>query len=169
MIQYGIECDHHGHRNDCDGIMTYPLVAGEAFADACYRITRQTHSFLDDENHTWVFEPGRTDEYLPAWSQIIVRKNENSPRFLMKPQWVDDGPGALWFTVSYRIMTDEIAAFLFRKWDKDRLDWQTIADNQKDTIRGRKTKKGYLYLVEELNRYERVFNSRWPQHIKETA
>lgn len=169
MIQYGIECDHHDRGNDCDGIMTYPLQEGETFEDACYRITRSTHQFLDDTNHSWTFEAGATDEYLPAWSHIVIRKNENSPRFLLKPEWITDGPGCLWTSCRYRVMTDAVAEFLFQKWQEDEGKWQTIADGQKDTIRGRKSRKEYLYLVSEMDRYRRVFYSRWPQHNKENV
>jgi len=60
--------------------------------DAIYSIIRKDHDFLTDDNHGTEFEENR----------VRIVKNVKSARFALAPSWVDDGPGATWFTVYYR-------------------------------------------------------------------
>jgi hypothetical protein len=151
---FGIECEHHY------GITTHPLPAdGNAGAEV-YRLIREAwhRDTLTDENHT--FEIVEEAEY---WSRVVIRKNEKSPLFAFKPWWCDDGAGALWFTQAFRIATR-------RSIDAEIVDrlgwaarWQQDADNQRDSIRGRKARAKYSGYAASARREADLARSRWPE------
>ena len=91
----GIECEHHY------GITTHASPLDGDIISAVYRLLRNWHPTLADDDHTW------GNESRNGWSRIVIRKNEKSPRFAFNPYGAPDGPGALWFDLRYRIATRE--------------------------------------------------------------
>jgi hypothetical protein len=157
---FGLEYQNHA------GIFKYDLVDGEPLEIAGHRIMRDRHRFLTDDDHMWTFKPGDQVEYLPAFSRIVVRKNEKSPYFLMKPWWVDDGPGALWFSSEFRIATREILDFEINVLIKNRDKWSAEAETYRDTIRGRKSRKNRKIAAADCDRQIHVIEKRWPQYLE---
>lgn len=148
----GLEWHYHA------GVVALPLT-GDHVA-AAYANCRAKHTFLTDDNHTWsVTEP--QDGHL----QIVVRKNELSSYFVIKPWWVDDGPGALWFSDRYRIATEDTVR---REWDRN-VHWEarSLAEAEacQDTVRGRKAAKSARSSAYEAARLNRVLAKRWPDTV----
>lgn len=88
-----VELEHHY------GWEVYNIKGEEVLKNAAYRAVLRAHDFLTPENHKWKWIKAEMDE---SYAYIEIIKNEKSPIFSMAPNWVDDGPGATWFTVHYR-------------------------------------------------------------------
>lgn len=125
----GLEAWHH---YDFTPIRPLP---GETTDAAAYRHVRETHHFLTDDNHTWEIVHAEK----PWWaSRVRVIKNKQSPLFVLKPSWVDDGPGAHWFSQEFRVAT---VGMIEAEIEADRLTaerYEAEAAAQRDSIRGRK-------------------------------
>jgi hypothetical protein len=157
---YGIEISYHA------GVPTYPLVAGETPEQTAYREMRERHSFLTDDNHTYRFEPAEK----PEWhNRLVVIKNENSPRFLVRPWWVEDGPGAHWFTERWRVVTRGIIAAEAACERTNSARWAAEAEAQRDTVRGRKAAKKLRSMSSGAASVARWIEERWPQHLSKIA
>lgn len=158
----GIESQHHF------GIKCHRIVDGEAFADACYRLTRQFHPGrsdgydVTDVNHTWRFE---SNEVVDGWSRIVIVKNELSPKHfpIRGLMWFGDenNVGATWFDHQFRIATQ---GTLDRERDQrlalgDKCD--ADAERQRDTIRGRKRRARYLAMAADYRRAAAFHYGRW--------
>lgn len=157
---YGIEISYHA------GVPTFPLIEGEDPVATAYRIMRERHPWLTDDNHTWTNEPA---EQLGWHDRMVVRKNENSPLFksipgLPRPWWVEDGPGALWFTERWRIATRGIIAAEVAAEMAFSTKWGAEAEAQRDTVRGRKAAKKLRSLASSAASRARWIGERWPQH-----
>lgn len=159
----GIECRHHY------GITTHDFRDGMTVPEIVYWLIRNAwHTkALTDDNHTWEV----VEKDPMGWSYIHIIKNEKSPRFVLRPSWHPDGPGATWFTQEYRIATFtsiawEIADLL--AW-ADR--WDADAERQRDTIRGRKARAKYNSYAKTKRREAEIVRSRWPgfQGIERTG
>jgi hypothetical protein len=87
LKQFYIKVQHHY------GIVD-ELIDATSLKEALTKIIRADHEFLTDDNYTMKIRKDR----------VVVYKNEKSTPFAMAPAWVDDGPGAIWFTVYYRNM-----------------------------------------------------------------
>lgn len=56
-----------------------------------YEHTRETHHFLNDDNH----------EFEDTGHSIVIKRNENSPEYSkFTPDWAK---GKFWFSMRYRI------------------------------------------------------------------
>jgi hypothetical protein len=157
----GLECWHHY------GFTPVVFLPGETAEEAAYRHVRETHHFLTDDNHTWKIDLGEK----PHWaSSVDVTKNEKSGYFAMKPSWVQDGPGAHWFSQDFRVatvgmVTAEIEAD--RRRTKRYLD---EAASQRDTIRGRKRAwQLRSFAIDSRWLAEGAPGERWPQFKLEHA
>lgn len=158
---FGIECQHHY------GITTHEQRPGETVEQCVYRLIRtawhaprEDGRGLSDDNHTWTVE---RSEAVDGWSRVCIFKNEKSPPWALNPWRVADGPGARWFSQEYRIATRgtierEIADRL--NWAQK---WETDAERQRDTIRGRKARAKYSDLAETAKRQALLIETRWPQ------
>jgi hypothetical protein len=156
----GIEIDDRFMgQNPNYNIYAYAIPPGMTVEKAAYAVCRARHDFLTDTNHTW------TIEHSEWWSEIVVRKTEESPTFAMKPWWVDDGPGALWFSEYWRIATPEGVAEEARELDAEVAKYAEQADQCRDTVRGRREAKRLRSLVSELERRARVTRDRW-NHVR---
>lgn len=158
---FGIECRHHY------GITTHPMPShGDAGCEV-YRLIREAwyapqdgRGLHDDDHSHEVVLSGE----IGGWSRIVIRKNERSPRFVFKPWWCEDGPGALWFSQEFRVanrasIDREIADKL--EWVAT---WERSAERQRDSIRGRKARKKYESLARSATVEARLIRSRWPQY-----
>jgi len=148
---FGIEVEHHY------GITTHALPADGDLKSAAYRLCREFHTFLTDDNHTWEHKPRE------GWSRIDVTKGKEAPRWLLAPSWMPDGPGAHWFSMNYRVATREgIRAEIADKlsWAER---WDANAESQRDTIRGRKARSKYAGLATIARREAELVRSRWPE------
>lgn len=157
----GLEIDHHA------GMKAVLIPAGETVEAAAYRHMRETHPFLDDDNHVWAIEWGEKPDWM---SRVVVTKNEKSGYFtrIRGLEWMilDDGPGAHWFSERFRVATvgmiaAEVAADLRRT--QRYLD---EAEAQKDTIKGRK-RAAQLRSFARTSRWCAVDAParRWPEHF----
>lgn len=168
---FGIECRHHY------GVTTHKIVSGEDVAWTVYKLTRGWHPLreggygLTDDNHTW--ETVVADK--PGWfSRLVIRKNALSPPFLAfpglrLPWWVDDGPGAVWFSQDYRIATRTLVAAEVA--DKDQFAARCLAEaeQQRDTIRGRKSAQKSRSTAGHVTSQARFIEKRWPQYLGTAA
>lgn len=151
----GIECLHHY------GITTHAFRDGQTVAETVYWLIRNAwhREGLTDDNHTWVV----IENEAPRWSRILIKKNENSPPFALRPSWVSDGPGANWFSQEYRAATlTNIAWEVAGKLAfADRCEAE--AGRQRDTIRGRKLRQKQVSLAVSARREAELIRSRWPE------
>jgi hypothetical protein len=158
---FGIECEHHY------GITTHPMPEHGDAGREVYRLIREAwhaprddYDGLSDDDHTWSVKVAENPAW---WSRVDITKNERSPFFAWRPNWVDDGPGAHWFSQSFRIATRatieaEIADRLARA-----AKWQAEAERQRDTVRGRKARSKYTGLAAMARREAELVRSRWPE------
>lgn len=68
-------------------------IKAQSKKQALIQILRKDHEFLTDDNHTVKINK----------NSVEVFKNENSPAFALAPSWVEDGSGARWFSMRYRM------------------------------------------------------------------
>lgn len=157
---FGIECEHHY------GITTHPLPTDGNVGREVYRLIREAWHApregggLHDDDHDWEISEADAPDH---WSRVVIRKNARSPLFVLRPSWYDDGPGALWFSQSFRIATRgsierEIADKL--GW-ADR--WEKEANGQRDSARGRKRRDKLLSFAKHSRREAQGIQSRWPE------
>jgi len=154
----GLEFDHHA------GMRTRLIGEGETPEQVAYRYVRETHEFLTNDNHTWEFvKADGPDHWM---SRIEVTKNENSGYFAFNPWGAPDGPGAHWFSNSFRVATvGMIAAEIdadFRRAQK----YLDEAAEQRDSIRGRKRASQLRSFAHSALWLAEVAPSRrWPEHF----
>lgn len=158
---YGFECRHHY------GITTHEFAGSEFVAATVYGLTRGWHpEALTGDNHTWKYEaPG---EGVGAWARIVITKNELSPPFALKPWWVDDGPGARWFSQEFRLADREVISAEIAEALTMRDRCLADAARQRDTVRGRKASEKYRSLAMANDLRTAQIAQRWPQFIGAT-
>lgn len=149
-----IECRYH------HGVTRHEPEPGETAEQAAYRLMRESHHFLTDDNHTWVVAPAERPEWF---SRINVIKNERSGYFRFKPWWVDDGPGAHWFSHEWRVATLSMVRIELAALGQQAEGYRERAEDQRDTFRGRKEAKRLRSIASELERQQRVLVRRWPE------
>lgn len=153
----GLEFDHHA------GMKTRTLLDGETVEECAYRYVREVHQALTDDNHSWEYPPysGPAD----GMRRLDIIKNEKSGSFAIKPWWVEDGPGARWFSQEFRVVTVGIIA---AEIDTDCLKTQHYLDEaaaQRDSIRGRKRASELRCLATSARwRGQDAPGHRWPAH-----
>lgn len=157
----GLEIDHHA------GMKTVTLQPGESVDAAAYRAMRESHTFLTDDNHTWEVVPGEQAHWM---SRLRVIKNEKSGYFARIPglSWMilEDGPGAHWFTMRFRLATVGMIAAEIEADRVSALEYDAEADACNDSVRGRKRARTARNCAHSARfRGETAPGRRWPEHF----
>lgn len=155
----GLEFDHHA------GMQVRKLSDGETPEQCAYRYVRETHRFLTDDNHE--VEPIKIEGHDHRMALLRIIKNTKSGYFAFKPWWLDDGPGAKWFSQPFRVAT---VGMIEAERDADfqrTTSYLAEAAEQRDSIRGRKRAallRGFAH--SSLWMAEVTPHLRWPDHFK---
>lgn len=137
-----LELEHHA------GPYTIPLVDGEPEHVTVYREVLARHKFLDWNNHRIAFpfdELGEQRQVMIARPQIYGWDRDGY-------RWEDH-----WFSQRWQLITPETYDERIADAETRSMAKSMLAQECRDTVRGRKARREYLSLVSEYQRQIRVF------------